>query len=30
MIIPSSAHVTNPASAVMAVFEVVVTGCDEN
>ena len=29
MIIPSSAHGTNPASAVMAGFEVVVTGCDE-
>jgi glycine dehydrogenase len=30
MIIPSSAHGTNPASAVMSGFEVVVTGCDEN
>ncbi len=30
MIIPSSAHGTNPASAVMAGFEVVVTGCDLN
>jgi len=30
MIIPSSAHGTNPASAVMAGMEVVVTGCDEN
>ncbi len=30
MIIPSSAHGTNPASAVMAGFEVFVTGCDEN
>lgn len=30
MLIPSSAHGTNPASAVMAGFEVVVTGCDEN
>ena len=30
MIIPSSAHGTNPASAAMAGFEVVVTGCDEN
>lgn len=30
MIIPSSAHGTNPASAVMAGFEVVVTSCDEN
>ena len=30
MIIPSSAHGTNPASAVMAGFDVVVTGCDEN
>jgi glycine dehydrogenase len=30
MIIPSSAHGTNPASAVMAGFEVIVTGCDEN
>ncbi|MBM3418520.1 MAG: aminomethyl-transferring glycine dehydrogenase, partial [Bacteroidetes bacterium] len=30
MIIPSSAHGTNPASAVMAGFEVVVTGCDED
>lgn len=30
MIIPSSAHGTNPASAVMAGFEVVVTKCDEN
>lgn len=30
MIIPSSAHGTNPASAVMAGFNVVVTGCDEN
>ncbi len=29
MIIPSSAHGTNPASAVMAGFDVVVTGCDE-
>lgn len=29
MIIPSSAHGTNPASAVMAGFEVVVTGCDD-
>ena len=30
IIIPSSAHGTNPASAVMAGFEVVVTGCDDN
>lgn len=30
MIIPSSAHGTNPASAVMAGFEVIVTGCDEH
>ena len=30
IIIPSSAHGTNPASAVMAGFEVVVTGCDEH
>jgi glycine dehydrogenase len=30
MIIPSSAHGTNPASAVMAGFQIVVTGCDEN
>ena len=30
IIIPSSAHGTNPASAVVAGFEVVVTGCDEN
>jgi glycine dehydrogenase len=30
MIIPSSAHGTNPASAVMAGFTVVVTSCDEN
>lgn len=30
MIIPSSAHGTNPASAVMAGFEVIVTGCDAN
>ncbi|MBM3165565.1 MAG: aminomethyl-transferring glycine dehydrogenase [Bacteroidetes bacterium] len=30
IIIPSSAHGTNPASAVMSGFEVVVTGCDEN
>jgi len=30
MIIPSSAHGTNPASAVMTGMEVVVTGCDEN
>lgn len=30
LIIPSSAHGTNPASAVMAGFEVIVTGCDEN
>ena len=30
IIIPSSAHGTNPASAVMAGFEVIVTGCDEN
>lgn len=29
-LIPSSAHGTNPASAVMAGFEVVVTACDEN
>jgi len=29
-IIPSSAHGTNPASAVMAGFEVVVTKCDDN
>lgn len=29
ILIPSSAHGTNPASAVMAGFEVVVTGCDE-
>ncbi|MBI2257904.1 MAG: aminomethyl-transferring glycine dehydrogenase [Flavobacteriia bacterium] len=29
-IIPSSAHGTNPASAVMAGFEVVITPCDEN
>jgi len=29
IIIPSSAHGTNPASAVMAGFEVVVTGCDD-
>jgi glycine dehydrogenase len=30
MLIPSSAHGTNPASAVMAGFVVVVTACDEN
>lgn len=30
MLIPSSAHGTNPASAVMAGFKVVVTSCDEN
>lgn len=30
IIIPSSAHGTNPASAVVAGFDVVVTGCDEN
>ncbi|MCH2225334.1 MAG: aminomethyl-transferring glycine dehydrogenase, partial [Crocinitomicaceae bacterium] len=30
MIIPSSAHGTNPASAVMAGFKVIVTGCDEH
>lgn len=30
ILIPSSAHGTNPASAVMAGFEVVVTGCDED
>jgi glycine dehydrogenase len=30
ILIPSSAHGTNPASAVMAGFKVVVTGCDEN
>lgn len=30
MIIPSSAHGTNPASAVIAGFDVVVTGCDIN
>lgn len=30
MIIPSSAHGTNPASAVMAGFDVIVTGCDSN
>ncbi len=29
-LIPSSAHGTNPASAVMAGFEVVVVGCDDN
>ncbi|MCO5260668.1 MAG: aminomethyl-transferring glycine dehydrogenase [Crocinitomicaceae bacterium] len=29
ILIPSSAHGTNPASAVMAGFDVVVTGCDE-
>ena len=29
IIIPSSAHGTNPASAVMAGFDIVVTGCDE-
>jgi glycine dehydrogenase len=29
MIIPSSAHGTNPASAVMAGFDIVVTGCDD-
>lgn len=29
-LIPSSAHGTNPASAVMAGFKVVVTACDEN
>ncbi len=30
VLIPSSAHGTNPASAVMAGMRVVVTGCDEN
>ncbi len=30
IIIPTSAHGTNPASAVMAGFEIVLTGCDEN
>ncbi len=30
IIIPSSAHGTNPASAVMAGFDIVVTACDEN
>ena len=30
ILIPSSAHGTNPASAVMAGMKVVVTGCDEN
>jgi glycine dehydrogenase len=30
IIIPSSAHGTNPASAVMAGFEVIVTGCDDH
>jgi len=30
MIIPSSAHGTNPASAAVAGFDIVVTGCDEN
>lgn len=30
ILIPSSAHGTNPASAVMAGFDVVVTSCDEN
>jgi len=30
IIIPTSAHGTNPASAVLAGFEVVLTGCDEN
>ena len=29
MIIPSSAHGTNPASAVMAGFDIVITGCDD-
>jgi len=29
ILIPSSAHGTNPASAVMAGFDIVVTGCDE-
>lgn len=29
-LIPASAHGTNPASAVMAGFEVIVTACDEN
>ena len=29
-LIPASAHGTNPASAVMAGFKVVVTSCDEN
>ena len=29
IVIPSSAHGTNPASAVMAGFEIVITGCDE-
>ena len=29
IIIPSSAHGTNPASAVMAGFDIIVTGCDE-
>jgi glycine dehydrogenase len=30
ILIPSSAHGTNPASAVMAGFEVVIVGCDSN
>lgn len=30
MIIPTSAHGTNPASAAMAGFEIVLVGCDEN
>ncbi len=30
MIIPTSAHGTNPASAIMAGFEIVLVGCDEN
>jgi len=29
IVIPSSAHGTNPASAVMAGFEIVITGCEE-
>ena len=30
MVIPTSAHGTNPASAAMAGFEIVLVGCDEN
>ena len=30
MILPTSAHGTNPASAAMAGFDIVLVGCDDN